>query len=240
MISKIRYSISRALPRKLTKYLAIRVFPEIVDFTGEVFQGIGNIWDADAEFNQIYDKVKSRILLDKKRAFVLYQITNNCKELDGDFAELGVYKGASSRIIYETSDKRKDIYCFDTFNGIPDFDITKDTFQYKGFLDDVDYEDIKSFLHEKNFKLFKGVFPESALNINKKFSFVHIDVNLYNSTKDGCEYFYDRMTKGGIILFDDYNMTYSDGVKKAVDEFFQDKKETPMILFTGQALVCKQ
>ena len=229
------------MPVKLKQYLGTKVLPGIVNFMGKIFQGMNNVHDCDAEFNQLYKDVKSRSLLDKKRAFVVYKFAKNCMELKGSFAEFGVYKGSTSRIMYEASNKKKDIYCFDTFEGLHDIDNTKDPFWRKGDMKEVDYNDVKSFLQEDNFKLIKGVFPESSINIpnDVKYSFVHIDVDVYQSAKDGCEYFYNRMIKGGVILFDDYGFLSCVGLKKAVDIFFQDKKESPIPLFTGQCFIYK-
>ncbi len=239
MISKVRHFTSGLFPDKINQYLAIQLFPEIVNFTGKMFQGIDNVWDMDVDFNKIYKRLYSRILLDKKRAFLVYQISKNCKVLNGHYAELGVYRGATSRIMFEASDKKKNIYCFDTFEGIPDTNKDKDNYWVKRDLK-VDYDEVKNFLYENNFKLFKGLFPQTASELNMTFSFVHIDTDIYKSTKDGCKFFYDKMVKSGIILIDDYSMLSTIGVKKAVDEFFDDKKEAPLPLFTGQSLICKQ
>ena len=44
-------------------------------------------------------------------------------------------------------------------------------------------------------------------------------MDLYKPTFDGLEYFYDRMTSGGVILVHDYFTKDLSGVKKAVEEF---------------------
>ena len=74
--------------------------------------------------------------------------------------------------------------------------------------------------------------------MNKKFSFVHLDVDLYKSTLDCLKYFYPRVSRGGVIISHDY--PNSDGVNKAFDEFFQDKPEIIIEPFaTGQCLIVK-
>ena len=57
----------------------------------------------------------------------------------------------------------------------------------------------------------------SQLN-NAKFSFVHLDVDLYESTKESINFFSPRMIRGGIIVVHDYGC--SRGVRKAVDECY--------------------
>ena len=72
------------------------------------------------------------------------------------------------------------------------------------------------------------------------YGFVHIDVDLYGSVKDCCEFFYDRMVPGGVMIFDDYGFErYIDAGKKAVDEFFEDKPEEVFSLRNGQCFVLK-
>ena len=41
------------------------------------------------------------------------------------------------------------------------------------------------------------------------------------------------------MLFDEYAFAAAAGEKQAVDEFFADKPEIPIVLVTGQALVLK-
>ena len=75
--------------------------------------------------------------------------------------------------------------------------------------------------------------------LDKKFSFVHLDVDIYTSTLEALKFFYPRINRGGAILSHDYPGAV--GVKKAFDEFFEDKPEIVIELptGTGQALVIK-
>jgi len=41
------------------------------------------------------------------------------------------------------------------------------------------------------------------------------------------------------MIFDDYGFPTCPGAQQAVDEFFEDKPEVPLVLTTGQALVFK-
>ncbi len=53
----------------------------------------------------------------------------------------------------------------------------------------------------------------------KKFSFVHLDVDTYKSTLDCLAFFYGRMSRGEILISQDYHA--ATGVRIAVDEFFR-------------------
>ena len=70
----------------------------------------------------------------------------------------------------------------------------------------------------------KGFFPESAKNINEKFCFVNLDMDLYNPTLMGLEWFGNRMIKGGCILVHDYFSETFMGVRQAVNEYLENHK----------------
>ena len=70
--------------------------------------------------------------------------------------------------------------------------------------------------------MYKGIFPETAKKIkNKRFAFVHIDVDIYQSTKDALEFFYPRVNIGGSIIVHDYPAHR--GVQEACDEFMESR-----------------
>src|SRR5437879_4756651 len=87
----------------------------------------------------------------------------------------------------------------------------------------------------------KGWLPEKFQEVkDRRFSFVHIDVDLYQPTLDSLAFFYPRTTSGGIILSDDYAFITCPGQKKAMDSFFSDKPEEIVALPTGQGFVIKK
>ena len=74
-------------------------------------------------------------------------------------------------------------------------------------------------------KIYKGWIPKRFKEVeNCKFSFVHIDVDLFEPTLNSLEFFFPRLSDGGIIVCDDYNSLEFDGAKKAWDNFFLNKK----------------
>ena len=69
---------------------------------------------------------------------------------------------------------------------------------------------------------------------------MHVDVDLYSSTRAAFEFFYPRMVSGGVMVCDDYGApAYVDAAKRAVDEMFADRAEYPISLGTGQCFVVK-
>jgi hypothetical protein len=98
-------------------------------------------------------------------------------------------------------------------------------------------ENLKAFPH---CELHRGWIPhcfEPAKDA--RFALVHIDVDLYDPTRDACEFFYPRLATGGVMVFDDHGFASCPGATKAIDEYFADKPDTPLGLPTGQAMLWK-
>lgn len=179
---------------------------------------------------------EKNLLVAPHELYVIHQLVKATSKVDGSLAEVGVYRGATAKMICKAK-KKKTLYLFDTFEGLPPISKYDKQFfqgQYQAFENEV-----RLYLRRyKNIQFYKGLFPQETGKavVTKKFSFVHLDVDIYKSTKDCLEFFYPRMSRGGVILSHDY---VSYGVKKAVNEFFSDKCE-PVIELPGiQCMVVK-
>jgi len=64
--------------------------------------------------------------------------------------------------------------------------------------------------------LFSQVFPKLQER-DLRFAFVHIDANLYEGTRQACEFTLPRLRLGGIAVFDDYNGVCDLGARLAID-----------------------
>src|SRR5215469_1912225 len=98
-----------------------------------------------------------------------------------------------------------------------------------GGLSDTSVELVESKLARFNLNntiLVKGYFKESLPKYqNRRFSFVHLDCDMYTAYKECLEFFYPRLNLNGILLFDEYNDPAWPGCNLAVDEFLLDKPE---------------
>ncbi len=187
-------------------------------------------WNSNNDFLKIMRTIEFT-LVDTKRCYFLYQLAKSKKE--GNFCEVGVYRGGSARILAEGG---RPLYLFDTFTGLPEV-LAVDTHHKKGDFADVSLEKVKEFLKNFDVKIYQGIFPNTSDPIkDKTFSLVHIDVDIYKSALDCCEFFYPRMLPGGIMVFDDYGFPGCPGAKKAIDEYFGNKV---IYIETGQCFVIK-
>jgi O-methyltransferase len=67
-----------------------------------------------------------------------------------------------------------------------------------------------------------------------------VDVDILDSVKACCEFLYPRLQAGGFLVFDDYGFPSCPGARQAVDRYFRDKREVPLVLPTGQAVVFRK
>lgn len=138
--------------------------------------------------------------------------------LNGLFLEFGVYKGDTINYISNFVDK---IYGFDSFEGLPEDwreGYPKNHFKLKG-LPKVN----------KNVILIKGWFNETiekfVNNNEESCAFIHIDCDLYSSTKTIFDCLDKKIKPGTIIIFDEFfNYDgWKNGEYKAFNEFIDTK-----------------
>lgn len=200
------------------------------------------------------DKKQNRQILElepwdntRRDMIILFLRTVIENKIDGDFAELGVYKGLTAKLIHKYAPDRK-IHLFDTFSGFntkgSEMEMKKTGLEVKSDqFSDTNVESVKNFIQpNENLFIYKGYFPENLpKDFSKiKFAFVHLDADLYDPTMEGLKNFYNKITSGGIILIHDYNSWI--GARAAVDEFFKNKPENPIPMpdKSGSAIIIKQ
>jgi len=181
----------------------------------------------------------TQLMLQHMESYMICMSVNATTKVAGCIAEVGVFKGGSAKLICEFKGEKK-LYLFDTFEGLPELNTfdSHDEF-YQGQFNDTSIEAVRKLTSPyKNVHLIKGYFPDTAGPIeNEKFSLVHLDVDLHETTKNALEFFYPRMSEGGIIISHDY--INANGVKKAFDDFFAEKPETVLLISDTQCMVVK-
>lgn len=177
-------------------------------------------------FSQIHEKMSGLTLVSVDRCQALFKLANEANKIEGDIAEIGVYKGGTAKLLALTC-KDKLVHLFDTFQGMPGKDDPSIDIHKEGDFSDTSLSAVEDALSDcGNTRFYQGMFPETADDtISDKFSLVHSDVDLYQCNIDVLEYFYPRLVKGGIMVFDDYEWEGCPGIKKSLDEFLYYKPE---------------
>lgn len=73
---------------------------------------------SDIDYLMIWDKIQHNTMLDISRAYMLYQFLLNARHLQGDAAEVGVWRGGTGQLMAMVLSQKK-ICLFDTFQGLP-------------------------------------------------------------------------------------------------------------------------
>jgi hypothetical protein len=159
----------------------------------------------------------------------------------GIMLEAGVAMGGSAIVIAKTKAPARELRLFDVFEMLPPpaaNDDAKSHEVYNNFVAgkvsgavDRNYvshaTDLLAFTRQNmkltgvdpdalNVRFVKGLY-EDTLKVEEPVAFAHIDCDWYDSVKLCIERLADRMSVGGIMLFDDYNSFQ--GCRKAVDEW---------------------
>jgi O-methyltransferase len=146
------------------------------------------------------------------------------ENVPGALAEVGVYQGDLACMINRAIPDR-DLYLFDTFSGFDEKQEQRER-NTSRLTHTRDFSDTSTDLvasrmtSPQRCKFHVGFFPATAAGLEgETFSFVSLDADLYEPTRDGLEWFWPRLNKGGYIFVHDYNNAKFPGAKQAVDEF---------------------
>lgn len=210
-------------------------------------------------------KIETLILQkDRKpyKAILLFDLLNKSPS-DGVIVECGVGKGATLSILSNISNKK--IYAFDSFEGFPEEISNHDhknllkvlkfsKWHYKLMTKERVTENLLANgakIQDIGKKIFlkQGFFPNSFKDFDEKISFLHLDVDLYQSYKDCLEFFFSKIKIGGIVTFDEYYDNISVSPKKgwdwrganiAIDEFVKKNNLKLLKHFTGYRYIVKE
>jgi O-methyltransferase len=195
-----------------------------------------------------------------------FEITKN---VTGDIVECGIGRGRSMIILCALNyfyDKyeggQRQIFGYDSFEGFPLPSIKDKSFRNSKKGDwskspSGKYEYSKEIiikilkeshipLNEINLTLTKGFFNESLLDHpDRPIAILHVDGDLYESHKSVLEILYEKVTSGGIIIFDDIMSKQEvedpfPGSRIAVKEFFKEKYDLLKVSIGGTLYFIKE
>ena len=164
--------------------------------------------------------------------------------IPGDLVELGVYKGNSAGILADFARRHgRHVFLFDTFAGFDERDLQGIDSEHPVQFGDTSLAGVQSLVGTDGVTYAQGFFPESTSKIAmpEQIAVAHIDCDLYGPMKAGLEGFYPRLAPGGLMLLHDYSSGHWPGATRAIDEFFRDLPEKPILLpdKSGTAVVRK-
>ena len=174
-------------------------------------------------------------------------IKNERQPIKGIIVEAGCALGGSSLVIASLKNKERSFFIYDVFGMIPppsdqDGEDVHERFKvikegkarglgkdddYYGYEENLYDRVLKTFRHfgleasENNIYLVKGLYQDT-LKINSPVALAHIDCDWYDSVLTCLKKIEPFLVTGGTLIIDDYY--HWSGCRKAVDEFFKDRR----------------
>jgi hypothetical protein len=149
--------------------------------------------------------------------------------IQGDFAELGVWKGNSAAILaHFAAQSGRRLFLFDTFEGFDQRDLAGVDQSHGRDFSDTSIDAVHETVgHPEVTTYLKGFFPDTITDEvrERQFALAHIDCDLYQPMKAALAFFYPRMPRGGMLLLHDYSSGTWDGATRAIDEFYKETGE---------------
>jgi len=238
MLFKLIRALSRAafLPRSDERYLAMSTLTNLVVpyfcHTERAKTFLHN-----HAFLQEYGKFeRNPHSIDRK--WTVIQFLKLVQNVDGDTVECGAFQGGTSFFMLKHGRSDRAHHVFDSFQGLSSPDAIDGAHWHKGSLTSPE-STIRANLKEfPNVRYYAGWIPERFPEVaDRKFCFVHVDVDLYQPTKDSLDFFYPRLEPGGVIVCDDYGFDTCPGARKAMDEFAAAHELVLLDLPTGQGVI---
>ena len=224
------------------------------------------VFDLEPEFLELYELCREQTMTSIERMYALYTAVRHVvqNEIEGDFAECGVWRGGSVMLMAHTLLRlgRADrvLWLYDTFAGMtpPSADDVQETTGRSA-------SDILAGSPKSPSDPFWGVAPRLLVEANlaatgypadrirfvpgdvlttipesapERLALLRLDTDWYASTRHELEHLYPRLTPGGVLIVDDYG--YWRGARKATDEYFATLPRRPLlhrIDYTGRICV---
>jgi O-methyltransferase len=182
-------------------------------------------WMIDAAFLTIWRSASRNALTDVLRSYELYQCVREVAGIPGDILEVGVWRGGTGAVLAAAARRWKpdaNVWLCDTFSGV----VKAGPFDpaYRGGEHaDSSQETVVSLLSGlelTNASILEGVFPDDTASslADRKIALCHIDVDVYQSAADIVTWLMPRMSRGSILVFDDYGFSTCKGITRLVNE----------------------
>lgn len=209
-------------------------------------------WLDNKAFQSVFAVANQFTLVDQYRLYELYELATQAARFGGDFLEVGVWRGGSSAVIQKaihdssTGSSRPRLFIADTFRGVAKAGGEHDTEYRGGEHSDASVSHVKELFTKAALQLpeiLVGIFPDDhpAATIDK-ISFLHSDVDAYESTKGVVEWCLPRLTSDAILVFDDYGYRGCEGVTKYVNDFAKQHANEFVLVhnLNGHAVLVKR
>ena len=221
---------------------------------------ITNHWiPTDAKFDAAYSHaVDLGLAVDPNirwRAHTICWAAKIGVKLDGAFVECGVNRGFLSRIIVDYLEHTPQFYLLDTYKGFDENTLSQQQIEglrrahkSRGSVGDwrqgmyVECYDavVKTFSDKPQVKIIRGTVPNTLpLVTEDKIAFLSLDMNCAAPEIAAIKYFWPKMSKGAVVVLDDYGHIGHDEQRHAFDDWSSSNNVPLLSLPTGQGLIIR-
>jgi O-methyltransferase len=177
-----------------------------------------------------------------------------CLAVPGDYVECGVYRGDMTWMVTQNVDlvsAGKTFYLYDTFSGFDPRYSSTDDFPdapnlYALANNEYNTPHIEEFVRRRfgampHIVVNKGTVPDVLHERSPDhIAYLHLDMNSPRAETGALEVLFNRVSTGGIIIFDDYGWKVFHRQKEAADAFMAARGQVILELPTGQGLLIKR
>jgi len=209
--------------------------------------------DFDEDYRAIIKAVRPYTMTGNAKLHALITATRYIHDhaVPGAIVECGVWRGGSMHAVARTldmaGDHSRDLYLFDTFEGMPPpsghdlrhdgrsaahllaaSDRTAGVWAYAS-LEDVQEGFAQVPYPAERIHYVQGPVEETVpAKAPEQIALLRLDTDWYASTKHELEHLYPRLVSGGVLIIDDYG--YWKGARKATDEFLERTGERLLLI----------
>jgi len=181
----------------------------------------------DPVFIEAYRAARSRSLVSDDRLRNLFLLLKFHLDAlaDGHIAEFGTYRGGSAifmAMVAKRLHPEVQVFAFDTFDGMPATDASKDVHQQGDF--PMDFEELSAAIRAlglDNLHLVKGLFEDTAGPVLEAYGpirLAHIDCDIHAGIEAAYGALKPAMVPGGYLVFDDPLVASCLGAFEAVEQ----------------------
>jgi O-methyltransferase len=203
-------------------------------------------WLDDPAYLAIAAAITNNTLVDTYKCHELWRLVEHAVHLGGDVIEVGVWRGGTGCLMAahaQALGSPATVFLCDTFRGVVKAG-EHDSSYVGGEHDDTSIETVRALaarLNLTNIRILEGIFPDDTASElgDRRFALCHIDVDVYESARSILDWVWPRLRAGGIVVYDDYGFSNTDGVTRLVNERANQPGGLTIHNLNGHAVVVK-
>lgn len=184
-------------------------------------------------YNGLRSRESGKSIQDGNRLLSMHMALDLVKDLPGDYAELGTFRGVIASVIWKRKAPGAVFHIFDTFEGFDERDLGDSRLDRDNELAAFANTSLEIVLKRiaggphPDLQPHVGFFPETFAGLeDRRFRFVHVDLDLAEPITASLEIFWPRLVPGGVILIHDCMSARYPMAREAVEAFFRPRGAT--------------